>query len=262
MTEDYFYTIDVGVNFASKKYSEKGKIDKIIKDSYEQGVAKIISISNSPKEMIRNSFLVKTHNNLYYTAGCHPHNASIMRETDYQEIEKIIKNDIKCVALGECGLDYNRMFSDKNIQIEIFRRQIIIAKNFNKPLYLHCRDAFDDFVKIIEENGYYNGVIHCFTGTSSQAKKFIEMGFYIGITGWLFDKRRNNDLILALNHIPTNRILVETDAPWLSIQKGRDSYPTDTGEIVMKIAKIKNIDPIILGKQIYQNSLDIFSDIN
>ncbi len=255
-TDEYFYTIDAGVNFASKSYNET-KVKNIIDES-SVAVTEIITISNSLKEILVNQKMASKYKSLYYTAGVHPHDAKSIDNLNKLNIIKDYSNDPKCVAIGECGLDYNRMFSPKEKQQEVFIRQIQIAKESNKPLYMHCRDAFDDFTQILKEQGYFNGVIHCFTGSKSQAVVLIKMGFYFGITGWLLDKRRNGDLVNALEVIPDDKIIVETDAPWLSIDRSRESHPLDTGDIVFEIAKIKKVNDIKLGQQIYSNTKKFF----
>jgi TatD DNase family protein len=256
---DYFYTIDIGCNFSGKQYKDINKLDKIIKDANELGVTNMITISNGPSEWNSNINITKKYPFIYHTIGCHPHDAkSMINNNLWNELERQALTD-KCVAIGECGLDYNRMFSPMEKQKEVFERQIEIAKKLNKPLYLHCRDAFDDFIEIIKKHNYYNGVMHCFTGNAVQAKELIGLGFYFGITGWLCDKRRNHDLIDAIKIIPLNKILVETDAPWLSIIPKRESVPQDTGEIVLKIAELKKMDEIKVGHQIYENTKKFFS---
>jgi TatD DNase family protein len=251
-----FQTIDSGVNFAGKTYNS-AKVKKILEMS--KCVTNVISISNSLKEIPINKQLSLENESLYYTAGVHPHDAKSVNTLADLEIIRWYLTDPKCVAVGECGLDYNRMFSPKEKQIKIFKQQIEIARETNKPLYLHCRDAFDDFYSILKSSNYHNGLIHCFTGNKHQAELFIELGFSVGITGWLLDTRRNSDLYEAIKSIPIHSIVVETDAPWLSIKKGRTSHPLDTGAIVNEIAKIKQIDAIKLGHQIHANTKKLFN---
>jgi len=254
--DDVYFTIDIGVNFAGKNYNG-AKVKEIISES-EDCVLKIISISNSLKEIPINKKLCEENTNLYYTVGVHPHDAkSIDNLKELDILEKEMPNS-KFVAIGECGLDYNRMFTPKEKQIQVFIAQIQIAKKTGKPLYMHCRDAFDDFYQIVKSHEYYNGVVHCFTGTKAQAKLLCDLGFYLGITGWLCDTKRGKDLVEAVKSIPIDRILVETDAPWLSIDKKRHSHPLDTGVIVQEIAKIKKMDEIACGKQIYANTIKLF----
>lgn len=192
---------------------------------------------------------------IYYTAGCHPHGAKDMKVSDYDKIRACFSlpvsasavasvaqktvlgidtgansksssqtahpDDTFCVAVGEMGLDYNRMFSPKEVQIEVFRQQVRIAKEFDRPMYLHVRDAFDDFINIIREEEYSYGVVHCFTGNLAQAELLIKYGFKLGITGWLLDSRRNADLVQVVSSstVPLECLMVETDAPYMSMAK-------------------------------------------
>jgi len=253
---DTYYTIDFGCNYADTKNYPSHKLTKILEESYELGVDKIVSISNCIKEAKINLLLAEEHTNLYFTLGVHPHHASEFVEKDLIFLENNIKNK-KCFGIGECGLDYNRMFSPKDKQIFAFEQQIQLAKRCNAKLYLHCRDAFDDFIKIINENGYFNGLIHCFTGTIDQAIVFTTLGFKLGITGWLLDKRRNADLIKVVSddRITLDMLIVETDAPYMAIKPARKSKPQDTAVIIEKIAELKGLDIVECGKAIYENSL-------
>lgn len=252
-----YYTIDFGVNLAlSKRYSNE-KINKILEESWNNGVDKVVCISNSIKESKINLELEKKHPNLYFTLGIHPHNANQYKEGDMEFIENNLENK-KCFGIGECGLDYNRMFSSKEIQIKVFGLQIDLAKKHNAKLYLHCRDAFDDFIEILKEKNYYNGLVHCFTGNLSQALIFTELGFKLGITGWLLDSTRNGDLVKVIKdkRIKLEMLVVETDAPFMPIYPSKESKPSDTSYIVEEIARLKSIDIINCGQILYNNSID------
>lgn len=137
---------------------------------------------------------------LYSTAGVHPHDAkSWIAEETYEQIKDIAQNNVECVAIGECGLDYNRNFSPQDVQREVFEKQVQIAIELKKPLFVHERDAHEDLVAIL---GKYHGklpptVIHCFTGTSTEAKRYIEMGFYIGLTGEFENESSEKPLVLT-----------------------------------------------------------------
>jgi TatD DNase family protein len=217
------------------------------------------------KEIPINLKLVEKIEDLYCTVGVHPHSAKDVHHlTDLNILEKYVSNP-KVIAIGECGLDYDRMFSPKEKQMDVFRKQIQIAKKYNKPLYLHCRgktdkeDSFEDMVQILNEEQYFHGIVHCFTGTIDQASTFIKLGFYLGITGWIYDERRNHDLYKAIQKvIPIDKIMVETDAPWLSIDKKRKSMPLDTAFIADKISKIKKVPFHEATKIFYQNTLNLF----
>lgn len=272
MNDNEIVTIDIGVNYGSNKYTSEFVMSMIdesskgyIEEGYKYSVEKCISISNSLKEIPTNINLLKYIKELYCTVGVHPHSAKDIKDLNQLDIlEKYLDNP-KVIAIGECGLDYDRMFSPKKKQIDVFRRQIQIAKRYGKPLYLHCRgkteneDSFTDMINILKEEDYFNGVVHCFTGNIKQAAEFLKLGFYFGITGWIYDEKRNHDLYEAIEKvIPIERILVETDAPWLSIDKSRKSKPLDTAYIVEKIAKIKKIDYSIATQQIYKNTYELF----
>jgi TatD DNase family protein len=247
-TKEEFYTVDFGVNYSKLSESE---IDTIIKDSWTNGVDKICFISNSLKETKINNQLAKKFN-ICYTIGVHPHNAKQVTGDIEQFLKKFV-NDPKCFAIGECGLDYNRMFSPKDVQKDVFRKQIEFAKKYNKKLYLHCRDAYDDFMEILREYEYYNGFIHVFYDSYERAKELTDLGFILGITGIIFDKRRNNLLIDTLKKIDLKFIVVETDAPFMSLN-GK-SVPSDTWNIIEEIARIRKESRDIVGSIIYKNSL-------
>lgn len=261
-----YFTVDIGVNFAGKRYAGRD-LKGLVQDSYDSGVGAVISISNSTFEIPRNRKLSQDIPQLYYTAGCHPHNAKQFNRKSTDIIREALA-DPKCVAVGECGLDYDRMFSTREEQFSAFNQQIDIAKNAAKPLYLHCRSdrgdakqsAYTDFVDIINRQGYFTGVVHCFTGNAQQAQELVKLGFYIGITGWIFDNRRNADLLGAVRHIPAERLLVETDAPFMPIdRKYNESVPMDTGAIVAKLASIKRMKDHELGDIIYDSSRKLFN---
>jgi TatD DNase family protein len=260
-----FFTVDIGVNYAKKSV---GEVKTIMSNAWNEGVAMIVLISNSPKEWNKNINLCKEIGEARMTLGCHPHSASQFKDSDLSRMETLISNH-KIIAVGECGLDYNRMFSPKDVQQKVFRQQIEFAKTHDLQLYLHCRgsrenpeDAFNDMIEILSEYDYYNGAVHCFTGNVDQAVKFTSLGFKLGITGWIYDKRRNKELVGAIkdDRIKVDMLLVETDAPYMPIlpkrKKTRKSLPEDTGDVVMKIAELKGLDCIETGQQIYNNSLD------
>lgn len=158
----------------------------------------------------------KYKNGMYATTGVHPHLANSWQETTYQAIRELAK-DPRVVAIGEAGLDYHRNFSTLEQQTHAFRKQIELAIELEKPLFLHERDAHDDFYKIITEylSELNNTVVHCFTGDQRALENYLKLGFYIGITGWICDERRGVHLHELVSTIPKDRLLIETDAPYL-----------------------------------------------
>ncbi len=256
-----YYIIDFGVNFANEKRYPSAKLDTIMKESWDSGVEKMVCISNSMKEAYLISKLSKKYEHMHYTLGVHPHNASQFTVKDLGFIESH-KDDKKFFAIGECGLDYNRMFSSKESQIFAFEEQIKLAKKLNKKLYLHCRDAYDDFIEILKKHEYYNGIVHCFTGTVVQALELTKLNFKLGITGWLLDKRRNQDLIKVISHhdISLDKILIETDAPFMPIYPKKESTPVDLWYVLEEIARIKKMDRNVVGTKIYENSVKFLTN--
>jgi TatD DNase family protein len=153
------------------------------------------------------------------------------------------------------------MFSPKDKQIYAFEEQIKLAKELNIKLYLHCRDAYDDLIHIIKKYNYFNGLIHCFTGNIIQAIEFTKLGFKLGITGWLLDKRRNKDLQDVISHpeITIDMLVIETDAPFMPLYPKKESTPSDLWIVLEEIAKIKNMDLNVVGEKIYDNSVKFLS---
>ena len=153
------------------------------------------------------------------------------------------------------------MFSPKDIQNQVFHRQLQIANQLHSNVYLHCRDAFDDFIQIVRQYQDIKGLVHCFTGNLNQARQLTHLGLKLGITGWLYDNRRNYELICTVRDpsITLDMLVVETDAPFMPIAPDLVSNPWDTGAIIEKIAHLKHIDTITCGQIIYQNSIKMLS---
>jgi TatD DNase family protein len=235
--------------------------------AWSGGVGCVVSISNSLRELSRNAYLAERFPRLFHTVGVHPHNASRLKsQADLQRtVFTALYASSKCIAIGECGLDYSRMFSPRDVQIACFRWHVQIAREVGVPLYLHCRSAdddsthaaFRDLIQVLDEEGPgVRAVVHCFTGTPQQARAFIDRGFFLGITGWISDARRNAALLEAVACVPRDRLLVETDAPWLSVKhvRGRASTPADTRTIVKLLAQARGEDETELGRALYVNA--------
>lgn len=147
------------------------------------------------------------------TAGIHPHAAQSATSAVMDEIEQLLSHPL-VRAVGECGLDYNRNFSPKEAQISCFEAHIELSEKYQLPLFLHQRDAHEDFVHCLSPSTQ-RAVVHCFTDTKEALFSYLDRGWYIGITGWICDPKRGASLRDIVQHIPLDRIMVETDAPWL-----------------------------------------------
>ena len=158
------------------------------------------------------------HLNYKSTAGVHPHNAKDWNEQTFARLEELTAfSGSNIRAIGECGLDYNRNFSPQDAQRKCFEDQLKLAVKIGKPVFLHERDAFGDFFSILKQYRAFlpGAVVHCFTGQRCELEAYLSIDCYIGITGWVCDERRGGHLIPLLTTIPANRLLLETDAPYL-----------------------------------------------
>ena len=153
---------------------------------------------------------------LYSTAGLHPHQAKDWTNEMAACFRNLAQHE-RVVALGECGLDYNREFSPRDAQIIAFRAQLDLAIETQMPLFLHQRDAHADFVAELKPRlpELKDVVVHCFTGSAEELADYVALDVYVGITGWICDERRGSHLLDCVNLIPDNRLLIETDAPYL-----------------------------------------------
>lgn len=233
---------DIGLNLFCKQFPEPVKI---IEEAINNEVCCILTGTDMKENKKINEF-VKTHA-AFGTAGIHPHNSDRARQQDFQLIEQILSENDKIVAVGECGLDYDRMFSSKENQIRCLEKHIVLAEKINKPLFLHERSASADFIKRFKnhEEICRKSVIHCFTGDITILDKYLSMGFSIGITGWICDDRRAQELRDAVHIIPLDRILVETDAPYLTPRNvpglNKTNIPQNIKYVVRELAKYMKV---------------------
>jgi TatD DNase family protein len=207
--------IDIGANLAHDSFDADR--DSVIARAAEAGVTRIVLTGSSDRS--NRAALALAHSmpgRLFATAGVHPHHAS-----DYSdEVDCAIRTlteDRACVAVGECGLDYFRNFSPRDAQLRAFERQLAIAADTGLPVFLHQRDAHEEFVQTLESRlaGISRAVAHCFTGDEVELNRYLDMGLFIGITGWICDERRGAHLKDIVGLIPDDRLMLETDAPYL-----------------------------------------------
>jgi len=195
--------------------------EEVIARAQAAGV-KILIITGSDIESssVAASF-AKDHLNCKTTAGVHPHNAKNWNDKTLAQLEELVAQEPPpngvITSIGECGLDYNRNFSPQDAQRKCFEDQLKLAVKIGRPVFLHERDAFADFFPILKQYraDLPGAVVHCFTGGMRELEAYLSIDCYIGITGWICDERRGGHLIPLLNTIPANRLLLETDAPYL-----------------------------------------------
>lgn len=204
---------DIGLNLFTRSFP---KPEKIIADAAVDGICCILTGSEARENRLVNQFV--RHHTAFGTAGIHPHVADEATEEDLEEIRRIVTTNPKVVAVGETGLDYDRMYSKKENQLHFFKALIAMAEELGKPMFLHERDAADDFLACFKghEGLCPQSVVHCYTGDKKTLEKMLDLGFYIGITGWICDERRAAPLRDAVSILPLDRVLIETDAPYLT----------------------------------------------
>jgi len=259
--------IDIGANLTHKDY--KNDLNKVIEDSQNLNINKLIVTGSSKEESLKAFTLTKLYPNiLYSTAGVHPHNAKEYCDTAELAIYQLANND-SVVAIGECGLDYYRNYSSAEDQRNAFIQQIKIACDLNLPLFMHQRDAHEDFIKILAPymDNIEAGVVHCFTGTKEMLEIYLNSNFYIGITGWICDERRGMDLQKIVSKIPINRLLIETDCPYLLPRtlkikpKSKRNEPKFLTEIVKAIANNTDYSINEIADATSKNARNIFKII-
>lgn len=224
--------------------------DDIIKSALDIGVFKIINPCSHFPSNFKVVELSKKYNNYFFSLGLHPEEASKLNGDELIEIEKMIAND-KCVAIGEIGLDYHYVDSDqlsvvsdqfKERQKELFIAQLELAKKYDKPVIIHNRDSVEDIYNILKQYDL-KGVIHCYSENVEWAKKFLEIGFNISFTGIITFKNVNPELLEVVKYVPIDRILIETDSPFLAPVpfRGKLNKPEYVKFVAERVAELKGI---------------------
>ena len=252
---------DAGVNLLDRRFDAH----EVVMRAVDAGVEKLCVITTHPNEWAAAEQLYSAFpQHICYTIGVHPHNAKVVREEDLRQL-KIHAAKPGVVAIGECGLDFNRDFSPRPTQIAVFEAQLAIAKAMQLPVYLHERDAFDaqrhslnKFISHIP-----GGIAQCFTGDSEQLGEYLAMGLYIGITGWACDEKRGEALRQAIPHIPLENIILETDAPYLFPKtlrpRKKNNEPAFLPHIGEKVSELMQVSPDKLRICSYANTCRLFS---
>jgi TatD DNase family protein len=206
--------IDIGANLTHESFLSD--LEQVLERASAREVSAIIVTGASAAGNASALELARRYPHLHCTAGVHPHEASHYTETYGAELRRL-GGERAVVAMGECGLDFYRDLSPRPVQEYCFAAQLEIACETGKPVFLHERDAHDRFVAILEPwlKRLPKVVVHCFTGTRSQLEAYLELGCYIGVTGWICDERRGRELRDFIGLVPANRLMVESDAPYL-----------------------------------------------
>lgn len=255
---------DIGVNLTNNRFNDDWQ--ETVHRASQAGVNKLI-ITGTDIEESRRALAMSEQlpAHCYATVGIHPHYAK-NAASNYQDALLELASHPKAVAIGECGLDFNRNYSPPEVQKQVFTAQLNIAAATQKPVFLHERDAFDTQMSILRayRDKLAGGVVHCFTGNTEQILACLELGFYIGITGWLCDPKRGKNLRDAVQHLPLNRLLLETDAPYLMPKtlsgSAKRNEPENLPHILEQLAEILPDEHSAenIAKASYQNSVALF----
>ena len=257
--------VDIGANLAHDSFDDDRA--EMMERAADAGVGTMIVTGSSDGSNVRAAELASAHpGTLYSTAGVHPHHASDYTDESDALIRSLVQNDV-VVAVGECGLDYFRNFSPRDAQLNAFRRQLEIAKDTGLPVFLHQRDAHDDFVEVLEPvlPDLSRAVAHCFTGEGESLREYLAMGLYIGITGWICDERRGKHLYDIVDIIPDDRLLIETDAPYLLPRtvrprpKTRRNEPMYLREVVRVVAEARSQSEDHIARVTTENARSFFN---
>lgn len=256
---------DAGVNLTDRRF--KDKVTQVLMNASEQGVTHLIVIGTSLDDSqtartLRQDF-AGCGVNILSTAGFHPHQAKLAKQGDMERLA-VLLNDPNIVAIGECGLDFNRNFSPPDVQLNVFEQQLALATDVRLPVYLHERDAYEEQIKLLRLYGssLVGGLVHCFTGNTYKLEGYLELGLSIGITGWVCDPERGVELREAIKHLPLDKLLVETDAPYLSPKNVRPrpkyNQPSLIPHIAQTIADIKQVSLATVEKHSFENTQRLF----
>ena len=207
--------IDIGINLTNKRFHKD--LPLVIENAKQAGVNSLIVTGTSIEESEQALALCLQYPGfLYCTAGIHPHDAKTFSKQSVESLRTLVNNE-QVKAIGECGLDFNRNFSTPAEQELAFVKQLELAVELQLPVFMHERDANTRFIKLLKPYIYQlpNAVLHCFTGSQSDLESALALDLHIGITGWICDERRGTELIDLVKLIPNDRLMIETDGPYL-----------------------------------------------
>ena len=256
--------IDIGLNLTHDSFDHDRS--EVIQRALESNVSHMLITGSDIAHSQHALKLAQQYpHQLRATAGVHPHHAKDMSDADIPTLRQLL-SEPTVVAVGECGLDYFRNFSTNEQQEQAFRWQLQLAVETGKPVFLHERDAHEQFVSIVREYLPHiaGGVAHCFTGSVEQVKRYVDMGLYVGITGWICDERRGQSLRDAVREIPLDRLLIETDAPYLIPRdlrpkpKSHRNEPMYLSAVLQRIATCRGEPESLIAERTIENTQRLF----
>lgn len=220
-------------------------IDAVAARSIDAGVTSWITVGTDRGQVEKVLALIETHDNMYAAIGFHPHEASQVTDGDLEFLKESTQNE-KVVAIGETGLDFHYNHSPRDVQKEIFRKHLQIASETDLPVVVHTREAFDESMEVLDEftGRLKNVVIHCYSGSAEQTKLILEKGYFVSFTG-IVTFKKTDAVREAARVIPLDRLMVETDCPFISPEPVRNTRPCEPAMLIhtaKKIAEVKEMD--------------------
>ncbi|MEZ5440531.1 MAG: TatD family hydrolase [Lysobacterales bacterium] len=249
------FLVDIGANLGHESFSHD--LDEVLARARAACVRQLV-ITGASAQGSRDALAVveRGGEGLWATAGLHPHHAADYDSDFESELERL-HEDPRVIAVGETGLDYFRDFSPRPAQAFAFERHLALAQRNGKPLFLHQRDAHADFMAILRPLRDRLGkiVVHCFTGTRAELHDYLDLDLHIGLTGWICDERRGQHMHEFLPDIPADRLMIETDSPYLLPRtlrpkpSHRRNEPAFLPEVLRVLAEVRRQDPDELARQ-------------
>jgi TatD DNase family protein len=238
--------------------------DAVIKRARSAGVARMMAIGVNQKTSVLAVSLAQSHTGIYASVGIHPHDVKNCSASILQDLIDLAENEKVC-AWGEMGLDFNRMYSPRKDQEKWFIKQLEIADELDLPMIFHERDSNGRFLEILKDHKSteIKGVVHCFSGSRNELDQYLALGLHIGITGILTIKSRGAQLRQLVPGIPADRLLVETDAPYLvpapEKNRIRRNEPAFVKSVLLKLAEVRDEDPEDLAHTIWDSTCRFYN---
>lgn len=236
----------------------------VLNRAQSAGVTRMMTIGVNKRTSAIAVSLAQSHNAIYASVGVHPHDVKNCSEGILQDLVDLAKNK-EVRAWGEIGLDFNRMYSPRKDQEKWFGRQLEIAVRLDLPMIFHERDSNGRFLEILKNNcgPTINGAVHCFSGTAEELGYYLDLGLHIGITGILTMKSRGAQLREIVPAIPADRLLIETDAPYLTPSPERNrrrrNEPAFVKSVLLTLADVRGEDPAQLAQKIWENTCRLYN---
>jgi TatD DNase family protein len=251
--------IDTHAHLADKQFD--ADFDAVISRAEANGISAIVDVGENPVTSLQCIEHARRHGNIRAAVGIHPHHAGRTPEDEISEISRLA-DDPAVVAIGETGLDYYRHAASREAQVELFVRLLDLSIEKGLPAIVHCRDAYADAIAILGKAAGKGarGVVHCFSGSLEDAEALLEMGYFISVGGPL-TYPANDSLRNVIRQVPLDRVLLETDCPYLSpqVRRGKRNEPANVAYVALEVARLRGITVEEAGAVTTANAKRLFN---